>query len=58
MYWWETLQQEHANHGGLRQDKKRHLSMLYGDTEQYLYTKDLGDDIFQKLWEKVVAGYK
>ncbi len=30
--------------------------MCHGDTEQYLYTKDLGEAHFQ-VWEKVVASY-
>ncbi|SPZ98748.1 Siderophore staphylobactin biosynthesis protein SbnI [Staphylococcus aureus] len=46
-----------AYHGLLRpRQEAPFITMCHGDTEQYLYTKDLGEAHFQ-VWEKVVASY-
>ncbi|HCW7624882.1 TPA: bifunctional transcriptional regulator/O-phospho-L-serine synthase SbnI [Staphylococcus aureus] len=55
--WWETLQQEHRLPWTTEtRQEAPFITMCHGDTEQYLYTKDLGETHFQ-VWEKVVASY-
>nr|WFN99282.1 ParB N-terminal domain-containing protein [Staphylococcus aureus] len=55
--WWKTVQQEHRLPWTTEtRQEAPFITMCHGDTEQYLYTKDLGEAHFQ-VWEKVVASY-
>ncbi len=55
--WWETFQQEHRLPWTTEtRQEAPFITMCHGDTEQYFYTKDLGEAHFQ-VWEKVVASY-